>query len=54
MKALLFSLSFLALAACMEQPARYCYEGVTYIASSESYRAGITLAVDREGKPIPC
>lgn len=31
-----------------------CIEGVYYVKTSNSHRAGIVVAVGRNGKPIPC
>lgn len=53
MKALLL-LSLLLVAGCHQRDVVTCIGGVQYVKTSSSVRAGITVALGRDGKPVPC
>lgn len=46
-----FGLAAIAIAGCVK-PEPVCIGGVTYIQNGQ--RAAVTVAVDREGRPVPC
>lgn len=54
MKKILTLICCASLTACVDRPVIYCVEGVAYVATSASYRAGITPLLDLNGKPKAC